>query len=326
MVRAPARRYRRAMLRMLLALTATGAVALATAPAAGAAHIDAHVSIGRPGDVFVVRGQVDLQPGQTARTIAIVDGDVGVPRGATVTGDVVSVDGTVRIAGVVRGHVVTVGGRALVAPTGVVGHGIVYGSHRPVVAPGGRVAGDIKRIDVHLGRLAPFVSGLLWWIAVSASTLVLGLLALLVAPRAADATFERMRTGWGPAIGIGLAVFFGLPLAAVLALVTLVGIPFGIGLLLALLPLGALGYVTSAWLLGRRLHAEGRVVALLIGWGILRAVALVPFLGFLAFIAALVFGLGALTWTLLQTRGDGAAPAARAGTAGGPESPLAPTI
>ena len=50
---------------------------------------------------------------------------------------------------------------------------------------------------------------------------------------------------------MGLAVFFGVPAAAVLALITLVGIPLGIALLLALLPLYAIGYTTSAWLLGR---------------------------------------------------------------------------
>ncbi len=204
MVRARMQRYRRAMLRNLLMVALAGAAVLAAAPAAAqASNLDVNVNIGRPGDQLIVRGQVDLRPGQTARTIGIVDGDVNVARGATVTGDVLAVDGTVRIAGVVRGHVVTVGGRAFVARSGVVGKGITYGSDAPVVAPGARVSGDVKKIDVHAGRLAPFVSGVVWWIAMSVSTLVLGLLALLLAPRAADATFERMRAGWGPAIGIG---------------------------------------------------------------------------------------------------------------------------
>ncbi len=121
-------------------------------------------------------------------------------------------------------------------------------------------------------------------------------------------------------------MFFGLPLLALIALVTLVGIPFGIGLLLALLPLGALGYVTSGWLLGRRLHADGRVVAFLIGWGILRGVALIPVVGALAFLCAVVFGLGALTWTLLQARGAALPGQAGARGPGGPESPTAPAI
>ncbi|HVP02377.1 MAG TPA: polymer-forming cytoskeletal protein [Solirubrobacteraceae bacterium] len=313
------------MLRIPLAIAACAVALAAAPPAAQAARSAVPVSVGKPGDVLVLRGHVSLLPGQSARTIGIVDGDVDIARGATVTGDVLAVDGTVRVAGVVRGHVVTVGGRALVASSGVVRKGIVYGSDAPVLAPGARVSGSVKRIDVHVGRLAPFISGVLWWIAVSISSLVLGLLLLLVAPRAADATFERMRSGWGPAIGIGCAAFLGLPVIGVLALATIVGIPFGIGLLLALLPLGALGYVTSAWLLGRRLHADGRLVAFIVGWGILRGLALLPLLGLIVFLAAMVFGLGALTWTLLQTGRD-TRDARAASAAGGPESPTAPAI
>jgi len=323
MVTGRGRRYRRAMLRNLLAVALA---ASAVAPAgAQASNLDVHVHIGQPGDQLVLRGQVDLKPGQTARTIGIVDGDVNVPRGATVTGDVVAVDGIVHVAGVVRGHLVTVGGQAFVARTGVVGKGITYGSDAPVIAPGARVGGDVKKIDTHVGHLAPFISAAVLWIAMSVSTLVLGLLALLLAPRAADAAFVRMRTGWGPAIGVGCVAFIGLPLLALIAMVTLVGIPLAIGLLLALVPLAGLGYVTSAWLLGRRLHAGGRLAAFFIGWGILRGLALIPVLGALAFLCAVVFGIGALGWTLLQARDGGSPPLPGAGgaTAAGPVAPTA---
>ena len=107
---------------------------------------------------------------------------------------------------------------------------------------------------------------------------------------------------------LGAALFLGLPLAAVLAIVTLVGIPLGVTVLLALLPLWALGYVTSGWLLGRALvsgEGRSRTLVFLTGWGILRALALVPFLGGLAGLGAVVFGLGALTVALWRTRGRG---------------------
>jgi hypothetical protein len=73
----------------------------------------------------------------------------------------------------------------------------------------------------------------------------------------------------------------GLTLAAIVAVVTLVGIPFGIGLLLALLPLLAIGYACAGWLLGRSLVGPPRAPALafLAGWGTLRALALLPFAG-----------------------------------------------
>ncbi|HEX6422346.1 MAG TPA: hypothetical protein VFZ79_02645, partial [Acidimicrobiales bacterium] len=66
-------------------------------------------------------------------------------------------------------------------------------------------------------------------------------------------------------------------------------------LLLALGLIYAIGYVTGAWILGRRVAGGASpILAFLAGWGILRLLALVPVLGSLAWIAASVVGLGAL--------------------------------
>ncbi len=305
--------------------------ALATPGGAFAASdLNVNVDIGEPGDQFVLKGRIALEPGETAHTLVMVDGPIVIPRGSTVTGDIVSVDGDVRIAGRVQGHVVTIGGQAFVARSAVIEQGIDYGDARPAIAPGARVSGGVEKINVNVGDAFPFLGWFAWWLAVSVSTLALALLALWAAPRAADATFERMREGgWGPAIGVGFVLFLGLPFLAFVALVSLVGVPFGIGLLLALLPLGALGYVTSAWVIGRALVGapRSRFLALLAGWAILRVIALVPVLGALGFLAGVVFGLGALAWTLLKVRGGGGPrhPQTTPGL-GGPESPTAPAI
>jgi hypothetical protein len=128
------------------------------------------------------------------------------------------------------------------------------------------------------------------------SAVILGLVLLAFAPRAADAAFDALRTATWPAVGWGFAFLVGVPILAVVALVTLVGIPFGIALLLAMLPLLAVGYVTGAWLLGRRLLAapRSRFLAFLAGIAIVRLLALVPFLGGIVWLAATVVGLGAL--------------------------------
>src|SRR6266545_235426 len=85
----------------------------------------------------------------------------------------------------------------------------------------------------------------------------------------------------GSSIGWGLLVFFGLPILAILALVTVVGIPLGLGVLAALGLIYALGYSASAWIVGRRILREPTawILAFLVGWGILRVLALVPVLG-----------------------------------------------
>jgi hypothetical protein len=88
--------------------------------------------------------------------------------------------------------------------------------------------------------------------------------------------------------------------------------------LLAMLPLYAVGYVTSGFVLGRAL-LQGRhsaIAAFLAGWAILRVIAFLPIVGALAWLAATVFGLGVLTVALWRSRRGGTpAPEATPGTA-----------
>jgi hypothetical protein len=89
-----------------------------------------------------------------------------------------------------------------------------------------------------------------------------------------------------------------------LALVTIVGIPLGLGVLAALALIYTLGYTATGWIIGRRILGTrtGWVVAFLLGWGILRALALIPAVGGLIWFAAVVFGLGALAVTIWRAR------------------------
>ena len=242
-------------------------------------------------------------------------------RGGTVSEDVIVANGDVRVAGRVDGDLVTFAGRAYVLRGASIERRHPLRGQEARDRAGGRVGGDVSRIDVDLGGAAPFVGALAWWLAVSVSTLLLGLLALWIAPRAADAVREQMRDGgWGPAAGVGLALMICLPLLALLAFVTLLGIPFAIGLLFALVPLAALGYVTAcmgARPRARRLPAHRRATAFLAGWAILRGVALIPLFGAIVFLVAAMLGLGALACALWAARGPALPP--------GPEMPASPT-
>jgi hypothetical protein len=271
-------------------------------------------ALGAPRDRIVLSGAVVVRPGELVSDVVIANGPVAVAGRAS--GDVVALHGRVTITGRVHGDVVALKSNAItVGPRARIGGDLVYRGRRPAVPPGG-VAGDVRKLNV--GKVAApfsFAAAGAVWLAVSVSSLVLGLVLLWLAPRAADAVLEASRTGVGPAIGWGFAALIGLPLVAIIAVLTLVGIPLGIGLGLALFPLFALGYTTSAWILGRRLLGppRGRALAFLAGWGILRLVAIVPALGELAWLAATVFGLGVLAVTTWRARQPGGQAAAAAG-------------
>jgi cytoskeletal protein CcmA (bactofilin family) len=241
----------------------------------------------------VINGDVTVERGETVEGVFIVNGDARIA--GRVDGDVVLAAGDALVSGRVDGNLVTIAGQARLLPTASVGGDLIYGDERPQVAPAATVDGSIEKEDwADSIGLFPFIGAFVFWLAMSISAAVLGILLLLIAPRAADAVFAQARERIGPTIAIGIAILIVLPLAALLAAITLVGLPLGIGIGLALLPLAAIAYVTSAWALGRAIvkPPRGQIIAFLAGLAILRALALVPILGVLIWLAAVVVGLG----------------------------------
>ena len=255
--------------------------------------------------VVVVTGDVEVARGESVDAVVVIDGDVRIA--GHVDGSVVVVNGTTTISGTVDGDLVTIAGPARLLPGALVDGDVQYGDEKPVIARGATVTGDIDHEGwSDAAGIFAVVGALALWVAVTVSTLILGLLLLVAAPQAADAALHQARRQIWVTVAVGLAVFIALPVVGVIAAVTLVGLPLGIALLMALIPLWAVGYVAGAWLLGRRLVGppRHRFVAFFAGWGILRGLALIPILGFLVAIAATVVGVGALAAAAGAARRD----------------------
>jgi hypothetical protein len=266
---------------VLLALAAP-----ATAEAAGAEGHEDDAIVVISGDVTVARGEV-------VDGVYIASGDARI--GGRIDGDVVVFSGDVTLAGTIDGNLVVTDGVARLLPRARVTGDVHYGDERPAVAPGARVRGDIEEEDWgDLGSLGVFIGFFALWLAIGVSAALLGALLLLIAPRAADAVYAQARGRIGPVIAIGIAIGIVLPVAAVIAAITLLGIPLAVGIVLLLAPLAAIAYVASAWALGRVIvkPPRKRIFAFLAGLAILRLLALVPVLGILVGLAAVVFGLG----------------------------------
>src|SRR6266545_1205061 len=201
---------------------------------------------GQGSEAFVVlSGRADVLADQQVGDLVVFHGS------SIVDGSLTAFDAPVTISGQVNGDVVVFNGRVELG-SGARVTGDVVSRDAPVVASGATVGGTIRRLQTNprwdqfgwVGRFA-------FWLAVSVSTLVVGLVMLWLVGRGAGRILEAGRTRIGASIGWGLLVFFGLPIVAILALVTVVGIPLGIGVLAALGLIYALGYCASAWVLGR---------------------------------------------------------------------------
>jgi hypothetical protein len=275
-------------------LAAAALVVPATAGAVPTAATSASgVGSGEEGAVVVIAGDVVVPRGEEVDGVFLVSGNARIA--GRVDGDVIVLDGDVVVSGRIHGDLFTASGTARLLPSAEVTGNVRYGDEHPRVALDARVHGDVEKQDwPDLGDAFSWIGGFVVWLAVSLSLLVLGALLLLIAPRAADSLHARSRERLGPTIAIGIAIAIVLPLLALLAAVTLLGIPLAIGVGLALAPLAAFAYVVTAYATGRRLVGppRSRMLAFLAGLGILRAAALVPFLGTVVGIAATILGLG----------------------------------
>jgi hypothetical protein len=121
----------------------------------------------------------------------------------------------------------------------------------------------------------------------------------------------------GQTILAAFIVAIGLPVLAVIAMVTVIGLPLGLGMLTFLLPaLAFLGYIVAGAWLGRLvLGRAGRAthhpyLEVFLGLLILQVVVFVPFLGLGALVLLSLWGTGGLAY--LAWRAVRSQPAARA--------------
>ncbi|MGA9161361.1 MAG: polymer-forming cytoskeletal protein [Actinomycetota bacterium] len=284
--------------RSLFAL-AIGALCLASASVASA---QATRTRAEPRDQIVLSGDVLVRRGQEVGEVVVLRGTVTVA--GVVRGDVVVLDGRITVTGQVSGAAVSVGGSvALGSSSRILGDVLAHG--RVIAAPGARVDGDVRegvtftlRTPIEaLGRFAP-------WLAVWFSVLALGVLLLLFGPRAADAVALSAREAPRASAGWGVVAFVVLPLAGIAGVLTLVWLPLGLGLLLSLFLLYSIGLTWSAFALGRLIWHEprSRMLAFTIGWAILAAIAAIPIVGSVVWVAGAVFGLGSGTVAIWRAR------------------------
>lgn len=265
--------------------------------------------------IVVVSGDVTVAAGEIVDGVYVASGDIEIE--GEVRGDMIVLSGDVRVSGRIDGDLFIADGKARLLPSAEVTGDVGYGDERPAVALDARVHGDVERQEwPDIGGVFAGVGHFLIWLAVTLSLLACGALALLIAPRAADSLYARSRERLGPTLAIGVAVLIALPVLAVVAAVTLVGLPLALGIVLALLPLGAVAYLASAYALGRRMvePPRHRMLAFLAGLGALRVAAYVPVLGTVVGLAALIFGLGligAAIGAARESSGPGAAQSPR---------------
>jgi hypothetical protein len=262
---------------------------------------------GRPGfdenDQIVLTGGLVIASDETVDTAAILNGPALIE--GTVRESVFVLNGDVEISGTVNEDVVVFNGDVVIRSSAEIGRDLVT-QRTPQIEEGATVRGSTSDIatrfdDVDLvgaaGRFA-------WWLGYSVSVLILGLLLLVFAPTLDEAVRAAARLRLGSSIGWGVALFLLLPIVSVLLLVTVVGLPLGLFVLLGLALIYTLGYTMAPIAVGSLVmkSSPSRFVVFLVGWAILRILALIPVVGGLLWLVASAWGLGLLAVAIRSGR------------------------
>ena len=244
---------------------------------------------GHVGDGIVVgAGDVSLE-GEVKRSATIFTGNADVS--GTIGRDLTMAGGSLTLTNAAR-----VGGNLSAR---------VHQEKEVHIADGATIAGkrDI-RVQVRKSRFTRprfYFHQAVWF----AAAMLVGWLGLVLFPGFFRATTQAVGSGW-LSLGLGVGVLAGVPVAMVVAAITLIGIP--ISLMLFAVYLAAI-YLAKVWVgafLGRILLKPSRatkgdwVLGLLMGLLILTIVGFIPYLGGLVRLGVVCLGLGAFAGQLYR--------------------------
>jgi cytoskeletal protein CcmA (bactofilin family) len=273
---------------------------LAFAPAAAAQedgeHDDLHDAL------VILTGDVRVDEDQSFHDVVVFHGDMQMD--GEVHESLVVFHGDLVVTGHVAGDVVAFESHVTIA-SGATVDGDVATWREPTIVEGATIGGEVRRATKDFFRpIEVFAARVALWVASTVSLLLLGLLLIGLAPQPMDAVARTWMTSKGKAALWGVILLFGLPIGAVLVMLTIVGIPFGLGTLFSLFFVYSAAYVTASWALGRTIVKEpsSRYLSFLAGFGILRLVGLIPILGGIVSFLATIFGIGLLAVTIWRSR------------------------
>jgi hypothetical protein len=273
------------------------ALFLALLPTAGYAQVN---EASDAGFVMRVDGDLTVREGESVDAAIVISGNVQVD--GTVKDFLMIIDGDGAISGRVDGDIIAISSRIDLTADAVIDGDVNLIDSDLDQAAGSQVLGDIND-EFALQWWVLLLVNLVLWIGMTIAVLVFGLLLVAIAPRQAASAAAAMTDDPGWSILSAAIAFIGIPILAIIALVTVIGVPLGLGVLVFLLPaLWFVGYLVGGLMLGTLIYSragEGvrsnRYLAVTTGLGVLQFIVLVPFLGILIAVLMALWGAGAVT-------------------------------
>lgn len=260
--------------------------------------------------------------GKVGRNVMSCGGDINIDRDAVIGGSLTAFSGRLSLDGHVQHDVLAMGGQTNIS-------GIVGGSARiradelnidstaqiggPVDFEGNKppqVSDQAKLASpVHFTRAkhGPDYSGIhyyVWQVIWLAAFILYGLVLFSLMPKFSEEA-AKSAEHYGASAGLGVLVLFGVPIAAIIACVTVVGLFIGISTLFAwyaslYFAQVIVGSVVGQWLMGRTGEFWPFVGRMAVGVVIVRLCTTIPDVGGWIKFVAILWGMGAISLAVFR--------------------------
>jgi hypothetical protein len=279
---------------------------------AGGGQLTLDGAVGR--NVRIGGGRVEIGPkASVAGSLSVGGGEVRVD--GTVKGYVQAAGGRVRINGSVGGDVVATGGLVELGPDARIAGKLRYASRGELQRDAAaQVAGGVERMAIEVPAAARAqrsfdrAGGFIW----TAGLMLMAALLVGVLPAFSARVATTLHARIGMSFLIGFIALVCIPVAALILLITVIGIPLALLALVMYFALLMAGYVMTGigigdWVLGRYRAAEASRTGWRVGAAVLAVLAIavlarIPFVGGVFTFAALLAGVGALVMQVRRAK------------------------
>jgi cytoskeletal protein CcmA (bactofilin family) len=229
-------------------------------------------------------------------SVPSLDGQIG--------GDVLLMDHSTSINGKVKGSVTVRGETFTIGPKAEIdGHTKFEGNKEAEVSSQAKLAYPVE-FKKHEHEAQNTLSHYIWQVIWTAALILFGLVVFLLLPdfsRQSMANAER----YGASAGLGVLVLFGVPIAAIIACITVVGLFIGLSTLFlwyAALYVAQviIGGLVGQWLLGRTSELWPLIGRMVLGLLLVRFVTAVPEIGGWVKFAVVLWGMGAISLSIYR--------------------------
>ncbi len=276
-------------------------------------------------DVFAAGGEVVIAA-EIGRKLRVAGGDVAIEKTAHVVGNARVAGGDVKISGAIDGDLHVAGGSVVLdgavgGDVHAVGGDLTLGPNARINGrltyrikedfeqdPAAVVTGGIEREQWKERRFLHSEGAWVWTLGIAATAILMLLLAPGFAGRVTDTIHDR----FGFSMLIGFAALVCIPFLAVVAAITVIGLPVAVIVLFAYPVLMLLGYVFAVIALGdiglhrfrplKETDRGARMLAAVVVIGLAALLSRVPVIGALITLAVLTLGIGALLRQLWSNR------------------------